>query len=130
MIGLNVTHQALATTEIIAEFRGLGTRLGTICADLMTFFASTYRRVFGFEHPPVHDPIAVAAVIDPSIVRTVAAPVAVELTGTHTRGATVVDLHRRTASTPNADLAVGLEVDAFWRLLLGTVRTLGDSPMR
>jgi purine nucleosidase/pyrimidine-specific ribonucleoside hydrolase len=125
MIGLNVTHQALATTEIIAEFRGLGTRLGATCADLMTFFASTYRRVFGFEHPPVHDPIAVAVVIDPSIVRTVAAPVAVELTGTYTRGATVVDLHRRTAGTPNADVAVGLDVDAFWRLLMTAVRKVG-----
>jgi len=127
MIGLNVTHQALATTEIIAEFHAMGTRLGTICADLMTFFASTYHRVFGFEHPPVHDPIAVAAVIDPSIVRTVAAPVAVELTGTYTRGATVVDLHRRTARGPNADVAVGLDVDAFWRLFLATVRKVGGA---
>ena len=125
MIGLNVTHQALATTEIIAEFRGIGTRLGTMCAELMTFFASTYHRVFGFEHPPVHDPIAVAAVIDPSILRTVAAPVAVELTGTYTRGATVVDLHGRTARTPNADVAIGLEVDAFWRLLMAAVARLG-----
>ena len=125
MIGLNVTHRALATTEIIAEFRGLDTRLGTVCADLMTYFASTYRRVFAFEHPPVHDPVAVAAVIDASVVRTVAAPVDVELTGTYTRGATVVDLHGRTARTPNADVAVGLEVDAFWRLLMGAVRRLG-----
>jgi purine nucleosidase len=127
MIGLNVTHQALATTEIIAEFHALGTRLGTICADLMTFFAGTYHRVFGFDHPPVHDPIAVAAVIDPSIVHTVAAPVAVELAGTHTRGATVVDLHRRTGRPPNVDVAVGLEVDAFWRLLMAAVRTVGRS---
>ena len=125
MIGLNVTHQALATAEIIAEFRGLGTRLGTVCADLMTFFAGTYRRVFGFEHPPVHDPIAVAAVLDPSIVRTVAAPVAVELAGAFTRGATVVDLHRRTGHTPNVDVAVGLDVDAFWRLLMAAVRNVG-----
>ncbi|GAA0476427.1 pyrimidine-specific ribonucleoside hydrolase RihA [Paractinoplanes deccanensis] len=125
MIGLNVTHRALATAEIIAEFRALGTRLGTVCAELMTFFASTYHRVFGFAHPPVHDPIAVAAVIDPSIVHTVAAPVAVELTGAHTRGATVVDLHRRTANSPNADVAVDLDVDAFWRLLVSTVATLG-----
>ncbi len=125
MIGLNVTHQALATAEIIAEFQGLGTRLGTICADLMMFFAGAYQRVFGFEHPPVHDPIAVAAVIDPSMVRTVAAPVAVELAGTYTRGATVVDLHRRTARIPNADVAVGLEVDAFWRLLMAAVRQVG-----
>jgi purine nucleosidase len=125
MIGLNVTHQALATTEIIAEFRALGTRLGTVCADLMMFFAGTYHRVFGFDHPPVHDPIAVAAVIDPSMVHTVAAPVAVELTGTHTRGATVVDLHRRTGRPPNVDVAVGLEVDAFWRLLMAAVRRVG-----
>lgn len=125
MIGLNVTHQALATDEIIAEFRGLGTRLGDMCAELMTFFASTYRRVFGFEHPPVHDPIAVAQVIDASIVRTVTAPVAVELVGTYTRGATVVDLHRRSGRNPEADIAVGLDVDAFWRLLMSAVRTLG-----
>jgi purine nucleosidase len=128
MIGLNVTHQALATEEIIAEFRGLGTRLGVVCADLMTFFASTYLRVFGFEHPPVHDPVAVAAVIDASIVRTVAAPVAIELTGTHTRGATVVDLHRRTAEAPHVDVAVGLDVDAFWRLLMAAVRNAGQTP--
>ncbi|GIF26321.1 pyrimidine-specific ribonucleoside hydrolase RihA [Paractinoplanes tereljensis] len=122
MIGLNVTHQALATAEIIAEFRAMDTRLGTICAELMTFFASTYRREFGFEHPPVHDPIAVAAVLDPSLVRTVPAPVAVELNGTHTRGATVVDLHHRTGGPSNVDVAVGLDVDAFWRLLMTAVR--------
>jgi purine nucleosidase/pyrimidine-specific ribonucleoside hydrolase len=94
----------------------------------MTFFASTYRRVFGFEHPPVHDPIAVAAVIDPALLRTVAVPVAVELTGTYTRGATVVDLHRRTGRAPNVDVAVGLEVAAFWRLLMAAVRELGSVP--
>jgi purine nucleosidase/pyrimidine-specific ribonucleoside hydrolase len=126
MIGLNVTHQALATAEVIAGFRALGTRLGTVCAELMTFFASTYHRVFGFEHPPVHDPIAVAAVIDPAIVRTVPAPVAVELAGAHTRGATVVDLHRRTARPPNADVAMELDVDAFWRLLIAAVRGRGE----
>jgi purine nucleosidase len=132
MIGLNVTHQALATTEIIDEFRSMGTRLGAICADLMIFFAGAYRREFGFEHPPVHDPIAVAAVLDPSIVRTVAAAVTVELTGTYTRGATVVDLHRRTGRAPNAEVAVGLDVDAFWRLLMSAVRRLGsaDPPPR
>ncbi|WP_030438495.1 nucleoside hydrolase [Actinoplanes subtropicus] len=128
MIGLNVTHQALATEEVIAGFLAMGTRLGVICAELMTFFASAYRRVFGFEHPPVHDPIAVAAVLDPSIVRTVAAPVAVELAGAYTRGATVVDLHRRTGRTPNAEVAVGLDVAAFWRLLMDAVGRLDQAP--
>jgi purine nucleosidase len=91
MIGLNVTHRALATADVIAQFRGLGTRPGEVCAELMTFFAGTYRRSFGFPDPPVYDPVAVAAGLDPSVVKTVTAPVAVELTGTYTRGATIVD---------------------------------------
>ncbi len=127
MIGLNVTHQALATPAIIDRFRAMDTRLGTVCAELMTFFAGAYLRTFGLADPPVHDPIAVAAVIDPSVVHTVHVPVAVELTGTHTRGATVVDLHRRTGRPPNADVAVGLEVDAFWNLLMTAVRRLGEA---
>ncbi|MEV6630469.1 nucleoside hydrolase [Actinoplanes sp. NPDC051470] len=125
MVGLNVTHQALATAEIIAEFQGMGTRLGRICAELMTFFAGAYRRNFGFDHPPVHDPVAVARVLDPSLVPTAEAPVAVELAGTHTRGATVVDLHRRTDLAVNAEVAVGLDVDRFWRVLMDAVRPLG-----
>ncbi|GIE29884.1 pyrimidine-specific ribonucleoside hydrolase RihA [Actinoplanes italicus] len=169
MIGLNVTHQALATPEVIAEFRAMETRLGDVCAELMVFFAGAYRRVFGFDHPPVHDPIAVAQVIDPAMVRTVTVGVAVELTGTYTRGATVVDLHGRAGddrtgddrtrngrtgddragdgrtgdgrtgndrtgndrtgdgnagNVPRADVAVGLDVDAFWRLLMSAVRRL------
>jgi purine nucleosidase/pyrimidine-specific ribonucleoside hydrolase len=127
MIGLNVTHQALATDEIIAEFRAMNTRLGTICADLMTFFAGTYRREFGFAHPPVHDPIAVAAAIAPATITTTRAAVAVELNGTHTRGATVVDLHHRTGATPTTDVATALDVAAFWRLLMTAVRRVGGS---
>ncbi|MDG4821744.1 nucleoside hydrolase [Asanoa sp. WMMD1127] len=124
MIGLNVTHLARATPAIINSFQALGTRVGAVCAELMTFFASAYQQVFGFADPPVHDPIAVAAVLEPALLRTVAVPVTVELTGAYTRGATVVDLHQRSGRVPNADVAVGLDVDAFWGLLTAAVRRL------
>ncbi|WP_127547146.1 nucleoside hydrolase [Actinoplanes sp. OR16] len=124
MIGLNVTHQARATPEVIAAFRDMGTRLGSVCAELMTFFAGTYLRVFGFPDPPVHDPVAVAAVIDPALLTTVTVPVVIELAGAHTRGATVVDLHNRTGSEPNVDVAVGVDLGGFWRLLIGAVSAL------
>ena len=35
--------------------------------QLLTFFASTYRSVFKFQDPPLHDPCAVAYVIAPEI---------------------------------------------------------------
>ena len=99
MCGLNVTHQALVTDEVLAAFEQIGTPLATICIEWMTFFASTYRRLFGFTAPPLHDPVAVARVIDPTIVRCVEANVVIETTGQWTSGATAVDLHHY--STPH-----------------------------
>ncbi|GLY49626.1 nucleoside hydrolase [Lentzea sp. NBRC 102530] len=123
MIGLNVTHQALVTPEIVTQLNALGP-LGRICGDLMTFFATTYRDVFGFAAPPLHDPVAVARVIDPALVTCVEAFVGIETTGTFTRGATVVDLHGRLGRAPNARVAVGLDVDGFFDLVLDAVRRL------
>ncbi|MEU4493351.1 nucleoside hydrolase [Streptomyces sp. NBC_00210] len=125
MCGLNVTHQALATPDVLARLEGLGTELGRICAELMMFFAATYRRLWGFESPPLHDPVAVARVIDPAIVHCADASVAVELRGEHTRGATVVDLHRYLDRPVNARVAVALERELFWDRVIAAVEALG-----
>ncbi|MFI5619527.1 nucleoside hydrolase [Streptomyces sp. NPDC051567] len=126
MCGLNVTHQALATPEILARFEALGTELGHICAELLGFFASTYRTLWGMPHPPLHDPVAVARVIDPAIVGCADANVTVELHGTYTRGATVVDLHRYVDRPVNAQVAVTLDADLFWNRVLTAVTVLGE----
>lgn len=123
MVGLNVTHQALATPDVVARFAELGA-LGRTCAELMTFFATTYRDLFGFDAPPLHDPVAVARVLDPSLVRCVDAHVAIETDGTFTRGATVVDLDGRLGMPPNARVAVELDVPRFWDLAIGSVARL------
>ncbi len=126
MCGLNVTHQVPATPDVLARLEGLGTELGRTCVELLTFFASTYRRLWGFTSPPVHDPVAVARVIDPAIVHCVEAHVAVELQGRHTRGATVVDLHQYLDRPVNAQVAVGIETDLFWDRVIRAVEVLGS----
>ncbi|MGW0699997.1 nucleoside hydrolase [Streptomyces sp. NPDC002867] len=125
MCGLNVTHQALATPAVLARLEALDTELARTCVELLTYFASTYRRLWGFPAPPVHDPVAVARVIDPATVRCVDAHVAVELCGRYTRGATVVDLHRYTGRPVNAQVAVGLDADRFWDRVIAAVDALG-----
>ncbi|MFD3326843.1 nucleoside hydrolase [Streptomyces sp. NPDC058701] len=127
MCGLNVTHQALATPEILARFEALGTELGDTCAGLLAYFASAYNRLWGMPHPPLHDPVAVARVIDRSIVGCVDANVTVELHGRYTRGATVVDLHRYLDRPVNAQVAVTLDADRFWDRMIAAVTALGSS---
>ena len=92
MVGLDLTHQALATPAVVARIAALGTAPARFVADLLEFFAGTYRTLQGFAAPPVHDPCAVAFVIDPSVLTTRRAPLDVELHGALTTGMTVADL--------------------------------------
>jgi inosine-uridine nucleoside N-ribohydrolase len=117
--------RALATPDVLDRIAALGPPLARICVDLLTFFSDGYRRVFGFDAPPLHDPVAVARVIDPTLVATVTANVAVELTGIHTRGTTVIDLHQVTGRAPNAQVAMHLDADRFWDLIVTAIAALG-----
>ncbi|HTI28654.1 MAG TPA: nucleoside hydrolase [Kutzneria sp.] len=121
MCGLDVTHQALATPDVLRRIEAIGTPLARVCHQLLTYFSDAYRTYFGFESPPVHDPVAVAAVIDPTIVAVRPLNVEIELTGTYTRGATVVDMDRVTGRKPNALVATGLDVARFWDLMIGAI---------
>jgi inosine-uridine nucleoside N-ribohydrolase len=121
MIGLNVTHLARVTPAVQDRLRAIGTPVAEVCTTLMTFFAGAYRDRFGFGSPPLHDPIAVAQVIDPGLVTCVTAPVAVETAGEHTLGATVADLHHVTGRPDNAQVAVDLDVDGFFDLVVEAV---------
>ena len=125
MVGLNLTHQARATAEVIARMRALQTRLGDTVAGWFEFFGATYQSLFGHAAPPVHDPCAVALVAEPGVVRCVDAFMAVETEGRWTRGATVVDLRGRYGREPNARIAVELDFDRFWDAVVRAVERLG-----
>jgi inosine-uridine nucleoside N-ribohydrolase len=129
MCGLNVTHQALATKAVLERLRGLGTPLADTVVRLLLFFRDRYRDIWGLPAPPVHDPVAVARVIDPELVRCEEAHVAVELHGTHTRGATVCDRFGLRGRTPNASVAVELDTARFWDLVVSAVDRLGAAQL-
>jgi inosine-uridine nucleoside N-ribohydrolase len=124
MIGLNLTHQALATAEVLERVRALPGEPARAVAGWMAFFGGRYEAVHGEFAPPVHDPCTVALLIDPSLMRCVDSFVAVETAGRWTRGATVVDLHGRFGRPPNARVALELDAPRFWDLVIGALERL------
>ena len=124
MVGLNLTHQAQASPEVVDRLRAVGNPAAEATVGWLSFFADTYRTVYGFAGPPVHDACAVALLIDPSLVRSVETFVAIETQGRWTRGATAVDLHGRLGMAPNARVAMELDVDRFWDLVIGAIAAL------
>uniref|UniRef100_V5GKC3 Inosine/uridine-preferring nucleoside hydrolase domain-containing protein n=1 Tax=Kalmanozyma brasiliensis (strain GHG001) TaxID=1365824 RepID=V5GKC3_KALBG len=80
MAGLNVTHQAIFTAELHDRLlsgkphepqpssQAGPSDLKRMLSSTLTFFAKTYASEFGFTRgPPVHDMLAIAYIIDPTL---------------------------------------------------------------
>ncbi|QDQ15763.1 nucleoside hydrolase [Streptomyces spectabilis] len=126
MVGLDLTHQALATPEVVARIAAVGTKPAAFVGELLDFFGTMYLREQGFEHPPVHDPCAVAYVIDPSVMTVRKAPVDIELTGTLTLGMTVADFRSPAPADCHTQVAVDLDHGRFWDLVVDALERIGE----
>jgi inosine-uridine nucleoside N-ribohydrolase len=124
MIGLDVTHQALLTTEDAERLRASG-RTGRMVAELFDFFHRFHRDTYGFGGSPIHDAVALAYVFRPDLVETEHRHVAIERESELTRGRSVVDLWQRTGEEPNAHVGVGVDGRGFVDLLLERLPMLG-----
>lgn len=82
-------------------------------ADALRFYMEFHSRYDGFYGAFIHDPLALAAALDPGLVRTEALAVDVELGGTLTSGETVTDWRRAWGRPPNLDVAVETDAAAF-----------------
>ena len=112
MAGLDVTHQFLATPERIERVAAPGGTLATTLAQLLTFFSASYRaRHDEIAGAPMHDVLAVLAVVEPALFERRRRHVAVETAGLLTRGMTVID-ERTVRSRPVANCDVLTTVDA------------------
>jgi inosine-uridine nucleoside N-ribohydrolase len=131
MIGLNVTHQVPATPERRAQIRKIGNRSSTHVADMLDFY-SRHEAAGG----SMHDPLAVAALVDPEILTFEPMHVAIELGGKYTYGMTVCDGRHLRADNPgagaarpprgeppNAEVAVAVNAERFWELFLDVLAT-------
>lgn len=128
MVGLDVTHRALATEDVERSFGELGTEAGRIAVDLIGSYRAAYQDNHAFADPPCHDPVAVARVIRPDLVPTRRAPIGIECAGELTTGMTVVDL--RAPEDPSCPTALATDVQAedFWRLVLEAVSRIEVRP--
>jgi len=123
MCGLDVTHKALVTRADTERFRAIGKRCSTMVAELMDFFVKFHEANFSFGGSPLHDPCAVAWLVDPTVFESRRAHVDVECRGRLTVGATVVDFSGGSGER-NVDVVMGLDRERFIDMLDGALRRL------
>ena len=118
MFGLNLTHQCLATPDRVAKFRALGTKVGTVTAELLEFFKRSYNKRYGFAGPALHDPCTIAYLIQPDLFTVQAMHVEVDVLPGPSFGRTVCDVWNVTGKPANCDVAMTANADGFFDLLV------------
>jgi purine nucleosidase len=139
-LGLDVTERAKILPEHIAALAARagcapdGTRpdgtanpIVRYLADALRFYMEFHSRYDGFFGAFIHDPLALAAALDPTLVRTEPLTVDVELGGRLTTGETVTDWRHVWGRPPNVDVAV--EADSA-RFMARFIERVGDLAAR
>lgn len=130
MVPIEVSHTVLVTEELLARVEALRSPFARLVFDLLTFFKTTYATVFQMPDPPLHDPLAVACVIDRSLFSGRMVRIDVEHRSQLCNGRTVCDIFNRTSRRPNVWLAERVDVKGFWQLMFDALNTANRlSPM-
>jgi inosine-uridine nucleoside N-ribohydrolase len=126
MVGLDVTHRALIKDEHTERMRNAG-RVGRVVAELMDFYARFHRRRYpDLDGSPMHDPVCVAHLIDPTLMTVRDAFIDVDCSGGPSWGRTNVDTRgREHFGEPNAKVGVDIDGDRFAELVVERISSLG-----
>src|SRR3954463_2998620 len=120
MVPLDATHRALVSLEDAHRLQALGTPAGEAAYRFIS------KRIEGYDATqpmhragaaPVHDALAVCAVIDPSVITTHHIPVDVEVSAELSVGRTVCDFRFRGGKPANVNFAMDADEPKFVRML-------------
>jgi purine nucleosidase len=119
MFGLDVTAQALITTDWMNEAESASGKIGRAAIAMM--------RAYGAADPCLHDPCVIAHLIDPTLFEGVDAWVEVETTAPLTRGQSIaaVKARHRPGREPNCRVITGLDCARLFDLLRAKLISLG-----
>jgi purine nucleosidase len=136
-VGLDVTERVKLDRDGVNEMcaRAPDSPLAAFLQGSVPFYIEFYERYGSSEGASMHDPLALAIAIDPSLSTLQTTRVEVETDGTWTRGATVTDLRgiRRspwpTGWMPedNARVAIDVDAPAFMTRFVGRLAALVEA---
>lgn len=121
MMGLNLTHQAIATHEQVARFAALGNASGRAVHGMLT---RPRPGGLGTAGHPMHDPCVIAWLLWPELFEGRDCHVEVETGAGPLRGRTTVDWNGRLKRAPNAHVVGDVQAHELFERMTALIATL------
>ncbi|MGO4832664.1 nucleoside hydrolase, partial [Rhizobiaceae sp. 2RAB30] len=113
MVGLDVTLKPELPLWVFDRISASSARQAQVVSRVLDFMMRRQEE-FGADEPNLHDVIALAAIVEPSLFTFEHFYVHLETGGDVTRGMTIADFLNVSKRPPNARVAVDIDADSFW----------------
>jgi purine nucleosidase len=118
VLGLDVTHQVLATPERRDRIRAIDNEAARATAGMLDFFNRHDTVKYGSLGAPLHDPCTIAFLLKPELFEGKLCNVSIETESELTMGNTAVDFWHVTDRPKNATWIHAVNADGFYDLLV------------
>lgn len=117
MVGLDVTRKVLCYPAIVERMGKIGNEASRLFVDLMGHFCRTQKEIFGWEGGPLHDPVTIAYLIDPSVLTTKPMNTQIDIRSVQSYGRTNCDYFGYMGLPATADVAIDIDAGRFWDIV-------------
>ena len=123
MVGLDVTRKVLCLPSVMDRMRKNPNKAGNLFIELMTYFNKSQKEVFGWDGGPLHDPVTIAYLIDPSLLTTKPMFTQIDIRSEQSYGRTNCDFFNYFKKEPNSLVSVDIDVNRFWDIIEAGIRS-------
>ena len=126
VMGLDVTHQVLATEQRRERIRAIDNPAAQATAGMLDFFDRHDTAKYGSLGAPLHDPCTIAWLLAPELFDGKACNLTVETESELTMGHTAVDFWHVTDRPHNVNWIHAVDADGFYDLLIERLQRFSD----
>ncbi len=127
LVPLDVTRSLKFTLDVLDHLPAESTRVGAFLRRIFPFLFRAYHQKLGQESVFLHDVVALASVLDPDLFEFAEMAGDVETRGDLTLGATIFDRRPNPHWRPNMDVAVKMDRDKVFALVLKAIARAGET---
>lgn len=127
LMGLDVTHQVLATPQRRDRIRSIDNGAARATAGMLDYFNRHDTKKYGSRGAPLHDPCTIAFLLKPDLFQGKLCNVSVETESELTMGNTAVDFWHVTDRPKNVTWMYAVDADGFYDLLAERLARYGNA---